>query len=400
MHQINGICKCLVATTEQAEGRAPHVGCRRRERSFSHGERSPRRHLAVVVVIGTLIGAAATVGGAERGPRPVSERVRYEAAALALDQGDERLSVQLLEELADDTSSDRARSLYRALIARAEGRLDRVDEIFRNMPLAPPGELGGEYAWVETPLAVLAAERELDRIRRENEDRLDQILSQHYEARGGLEKLLSLTDLLANGHQGVGAQEFPFQQARKRDRFYRFDLQTPGGLRVEAFDGDVAWEFDSPRGETQAAYLPESRMTEFKRLAFFDEVLVRFKTTGEQLFLKDTETVDGREYYPIDVSAGGQLLETIYLDSETLLEARRLIWNVDGSLLAERVFEHKDVDGISLPATQTIWVEESAVTYRYDQCTLDVEIPVRVFVLSEFNDGLSERSPAPIGTLP
>ncbi len=85
-------------------------------------------------------------------------------------------------------------------------------------------------------------------------------------------------------------------------------------------------------------------------------------------------------------------METIYLDAETLLEGRRLVWDAHGSLLAERIFEHKTVDGVSLPATQTITVGASTVTYHYDEYALDVEIPVRVFVLSEFNEGLSEGS--------
>ncbi len=72
--------------------------------------------------------------------------------------------------------------------------------------------------------------------------------------------------------------------------------------------------------------------------------------------------------------------------------SRRLAWDVDGSQLAERIFEHKIVDGVSLPATQTIRVEASAVTFHYDEYALDVDIPVHVFVLSEFNEGLSEGS--------
>lgn len=341
-------------------------------------------------MIGTLIGCASTTGVAEGTTQPNTERVRYLTATLALEQGDERLGVQMLEELAGETSYDRAFSLYRALIARAEGNFDRVDEILRDIPLAPPDEPRGEDAWIETPLAEISAERELDRIRRENDNRLDEILAQHYEARGGLEKLQSLTDLLAIGRMVVGGQEFPIQLARKRDRFYRFDLEMPGGLRVEAFDGDFAWGFDGPQGDTQAAYLSDPRLKELKRLSFFDEVLVNFEMIGQQLFLKNTETIEGREYYPIDVSGGGQVLETIYLDAETLLEGRRLVWDVDGSLLAERTFEHKIVDGISLPVTQKIRIGASTVTYHYDEYALDVDIPIRVFVLSEFNEGLSE----------
>ena len=393
MQQINGILSFNGTKTEQPEGQAPPNGWVWSKRPFSRDELRPRWPLALVVVlIGALVGCAGTSGRAVRDSQPGGEQVRYLTAVLALEEGDERLGVQILEELVDDTSNDRALSLYSALVARSEGRLDRVDEILRDIPPPPSGVPRGEYAWIETPLATLAAERQLDRVRRENGDRLDQILSQHYEARGGLEKLQSLTDLLAIGRLEVGGQEYPIQLARKRDRFYRFDLEMPGGLRVEAFDGDVGWGFDGPQGDTQAEYLSEPRKKELERLSFFDGVLLRFETTGQQLFLKNTETVDGREFYPIDVSDGGQLLETIYLDSETLLEGRRLVWDAHGSLLAERVFEHKTVDGISLPAQQTIQVGTSTVTYHYDEYALDVDIPISVFVLSEFNEGLSEGS--------
>ncbi len=72
----------------------------------------------------------------------------------------------------------------------------------------------------------------------------------------------------------------------------------PGGLRVEAFDGDVAWGFDGPQGDTQATYLSEPRLAEIKRLSFFDEVLVRSETTGQKLFLKTSEILDGQGVLP------------------------------------------------------------------------------------------------------
>ena len=378
---------------EQSERPVPITGWVRRPRFVMHENAGTRLCIAIVaVMIGALIGCASTSGVANRSTQPDAERVRYLTATLALEQGDERLGVQMLEELADDTSSDRALSLYRALIASTEGRLDRVDEILRDLPLPPPDEPEGRYGWIETPLAVLAAERELDRVRQENDDRLDEILSQHYEARGGLEKLQSLTDLLAMGRLAVGGQELPFQLARKRDRFYRFDLEMPAGLRVEAFDGDIGWGFDGPGGDTQATYFSEPRLRELQRLSFFDDVLVRFETTGEKLFLKNTEILDGQEFYPIDISEDGRLVETTYLDAETFLEGRRLVWDAEGSLLAERVFEYKTVDGVSLPTTQTIRVGASTVTYHYDEYALEVDIPVRMFVLSEFNESLSEES--------
>ena len=371
----------------------PITGRVRRAGSIVHEDlRASWSVFIAVFMIGALIGCASTSSIEEQGTKPDSERVRYLTATLALENGNERLGVQMLKELAEDTSNERALSLYEALIASTEGNLDRVDEILRDIPPPPPKEPRGEDAWIETPLAMLMAGRELDRFRRENDDRLDEILSKHVEARGGLEKLQSLTDLLALGRLEVGGQEYPIQLARKRDRFYRFDLEMPGGLRVEAFDGDVGWGFDGPGGDTQAEYLSEPRMKELMRLSIFDEVLVRFERTGQKLFLKNTEILDGREYYPIDVSEDGKLVETIYLDGDTFLEGRRLVWDAHGSLLAERLFQHKTVDGISLPAQQMIRIGASTVTYHYDEYALDVDIPVRVFVLSEFNEGLSNGS--------
>jgi hypothetical protein len=393
MQQINSIFNSPATKTEHPEILAPLFGWIRRVRSISHKDLGRGFGIAIATgMVGALIGCAGTSGVAARDTQPDSERVRYITATLALEQGDERLGVQMLEELADDTGNNRAHSLYRALIASTERNLDRVDEILRDLPPPPPDETGDGYAWIETPLALLAAERELDRVRRENDSRLDDILSQHYKARGGLEKLQSLTDLLVIGRLVVNGQELPIQLARKRERFYRFDLEMKGGLRVEAFDGDVAWGFDAPRGDTIAAYLQEPRATEIKRMSFFDEVLVRFEKTGHELFLKTIETVDDRDYYPIDVSEDGRLVETIYLDGETFLEGRRLVWDAHGSLLAERIFEHKSVDGISFPAQQTISIGASTVTYHYDEYALDVDIPVRVFVLSEFNEDLAKNT--------
>jgi hypothetical protein len=243
-------------------------------------------------------------------------------------------------------------------------------------------------------LVRLAAEIRLARLEAEADQRLEQVLARHYEARGGLDRLRSVEDLMAIGRMVIGEAELPFRLLRKRPRFYRLDLATPEGVRIMACDGQVSWRVDPARGDGKPEYLSGTQGTQLLQQSYFDDVLIRYRETGEKLFLAGTEVVNGREAYRIEIDIPRGDHHAIFLDTETLLEVQRLIWTDPNAPPVEMTFEHVDVDRRMMPARQTVRTADGSVEYIFDTYDLESVINVEIFDLGfAHRGGESQKTP-------
>jgi hypothetical protein len=188
-----------------------------------------------------------------------------------------------------------------------------------------------------------------------------------------------MQDLVAIGRMVIGEAELPFRLLRKRPRFYRLDLATPQGVRIVACDGQVAWRVDPTQGEGEPEYLSGAAGQRLLQQSYFDDVLIRFRETGEKLFLAGTEMVNGREAYRVEVDIPRGNRHAIFLDVDTLLEVRRLIWTDPDGPPVELTYEYVDVEGMPMQARQTVTSTTGIVDYIFDDYHLDQVIDLEVF---------------------
>lgn len=108
--------------------------------------------------------------------------------------------------------------------------------------------------------------------------------------------------------------------------------------------------------------------------SYFDDVLIRFRSTGERLFLAGIENFDGADAYRIDVEVLGGGRYRIFLDIESLLEVRRLIWTDPHDTPVEITYEYGGVDGLPMPVRQTVTTATETVEYLFDDYKLQQPI--------------------------
>lgn len=334
-----------------------------------------RRFCAAVLLAAIPATSAGLAGDPE-----TERRVTFEMATQALQDGDSRLAADLFRALVD-VATGPERALYSALLLRAEGRaadsdaaleelLDDVDGV----PFAP------DWAWSE--LVVRVARQRLA-VRHEQASRdLEAILARHYVARGGESVLRSLQNMVVRGTLRSGGTELAFRLARKRPRFYRLDIATPEGRRIDACDGQVAWNLLISPSEVVGGLLDGATANRVLAVSYFDDVLLRYRQTGERLYFAGTETVGAGEAYRIEIDGPAGHHETSYLDAVTLLEVKRVIWGEPGSQPAEVIsVEYGESDQPPLPVRQVVETADGVTEYSFEQYDLSSELDPSAFDL-------------------
>ncbi len=335
--------------------------------------------LVFAVVVGIPFISAPSYGQAGILDGEVEARVNFEVALQALEGDETHLALSILHVLTDSAPDDMPEAqVYEAVTARAEGRVAAAEEaVLRILADTPPGEF--TYPWVYDELVRWGAEIRLVEMKKRASADLEALLARHYEARGGHDRLGSLDDLVVTGRMTVADREVPFRLCRKRPRFYRLDLATSGGIRTTACDGQVAWRFNSANDSGRAEFLSGTQGEDLLSQSNFDDVLIRFRSTGERLFLTGLESIDGADAYRIEVDLPGGGHHSIFLDAESLLEVRRLVWADPTNVQAEITYEYGDIDGLPMAVRQTVTTAAGTVEYLFDEYQFQQPIDVRIF---------------------
>ena len=312
---------------------------------------------------------------------PETDRhIRFEMASEALEHGDDRLAADLLRELLGLTTGPEAQ-LYSALLLRAEDRvadsnaaLAGLLEAVNGVPFTP------RWAWSDL-VGRVAKQRLADR-QEEGRRHLEAVLARHYEALGGAAMLRHVRDFVAHGKLRSQGTEAIFRLARKRPRFYRLDIVTPDGRRIEASDGQLAWNLRVSPSGVEGGYLAGARADRILGESYFDDVLLRYRDTGERLYLAGSETIESGEAYRIEIDGPSGHHETRFLDAATLLEIRRLIWDQRGDTPAAVItLTYRTFDGRPLPIRQVVETADGVTECSFERYDFAAELDPHGFDL-------------------
>ena len=335
--------------------------------------------IVIAVFIGFAAMSAAGHGQAGSYDSQIEARLQFEAALQALAGGDVYLAAGVLRGLAAAVPDGAPeRRVYEALVARAEGR-DAASDVAVLEILAETLPDDFTCPWVYDELVRRGAEIRLAEMKRRAAADLEALLAKHYEARGGLDRLRALDDLVATGRMVIAGREIPFRLYRKRPRFYRLDLATTRGSRITACDGQVAWVFDPANDSGKAEFLSGEQGEGLLRQSYFDVVLIRYPDTGEGVFLAGIEDLDGAEAHRIEVDLPGGGHHSIFLDAESFLEVRRLVWADAADTPVEITYEYGEVDGLPMPIRQTVTKAAGTMEYLFDKYEFEQPIDVGFF---------------------
>lgn len=149
---------------------------------------------------------------------------------------------------------------------------------------------------------------------------VDEILSKHYAALGGLENLKTLTSMKASGKMVMGGgMEAPIVSYGIRPNSVRFEMTFQGKAALSAYDGKTAWMLNPFMGSNDPEIMPKEEADDFVDDADFDGPLVDYKDKGSTIEFAGKEDVEGSDAFKLKLTLKNGKTRYIYLDVESYL---------------------------------------------------------------------------------
>lgn len=209
---------------------------------------------------------------------------------------------------------------------------------------------------------------------------VDEILTKHFEAQGGLEKLKKMQTCRMTGKMSMGnGAEVVITMERKRPGKSRTEFAVNGMTGVRVADGANSWQFMPFMGQPAPERLSGEDLEEAIEQADFDGPLMDWKAKGHALELVGTEPVDGAPAYKLKLTRKGDKVEFYYLDAESYLavkrEAKRVVrgTEIDGEAWLS---DYKEVAGLMMPFTMTQGMKGSERRQAMTFEKIEVNVPL------------------------
>ena len=209
---------------------------------------------------------------------------------------------------------------------------------------------------------------------------VDELLAKHYQAQGGLEKMLKVQSWRMTGKMSVGpGMEAPFVMEKKRPGKMRLEFTFSGMTGIQAFDGKTGWAVMPFMGKKDPEPMPEEQLKEMSDQADFDGPLVDWKAKGHTVELVGKESVEGADAYKVKLTKKDGREEFYYLDADSYLiikeEAKRTMrgTEIEGE---SSLGDYKDVNGLMVPYSITSGMKGNPQkqTLSMDKIEVDVAI--------------------------
>jgi hypothetical protein len=219
---------------------------------------------------------------------------------------------------------------------------------------------------------------------------LDEVLSNYYEAIGGLDAWQSVQSIKMTGKMMMGGMgiEAPFTVMAKRPNMARIEFVFQGMTGVQGYDGETAWQVMPFAGSTEPEEIPEGQAEDLWETADVDGPLVGWEESGHTVELLGMEETAGTQAYKLKITMNSGSVQYYYLDSEYFVPIKMEgVREVQGRTVEFEtiVSDYKEVGGLmiahSIEARPKGAPAGQAVTI--DVVELNVEMADSLFVMPE-----------------
>ena len=217
------------------------------------------------------------------------------------------------------------------------------------------------------------------------EVKLDEVLAEYVEARGGMEVINELKTMKASGKMTMGPMEAPLSFVYKMpDKVYTtFELQGMTG--IQAYDGEQGWQVMPFMGKTEAELMAGDELKQLKDQADIEGVLINSAAKGITLELVGTTEIEGTPVIEIKATRKSGDVVTVYLDEEYKLEVmtRSKVSAMGQEIEAETYFsDYKEVGEFGIPVAHSMAVKVNgavAQTLTFEKFEYNVEVDDELF---------------------
>jgi outer membrane lipoprotein-sorting protein len=179
---------------------------------------------------------------------------------------------------------------------------------------------------------------------------VDDIVTQHLNAIGGLARLKSVTSIRQTSEMTREGTTMTMVVTAKRPNLARQEMTLQGQTIVQLFDGTTAWMINPFTGSSEPVALtgPDAEMT--RDQATFDSPLVDYKSRGTTVELVGTEDAAGKKVHHLRVTSKTGRVQEIYIDAATGLQ-NRVVTQTHQGAVDQTFSDFKEVDGVKMPFT-------------------------------------------------
>ena len=180
----------------------------------------------------------------------------------------------------------------------------------------------------------------------------DELVNKYIEARGGLQKIKSVTSMRMTGSMNMANLEVPITMLMKRPNSVRMEFTVKGSTGIRAFDGTAGWTLMPFLGTPGPVAVTGSELRDLQDQADIDGALVDYTAKGNKLELAGKEKVNGADTFKLKVTRSSGGVEWIYLDAGTYLDIKEdATHTIQGAEREVETFinDYRDVDGLKFP---------------------------------------------------
>jgi outer membrane lipoprotein-sorting protein len=214
---------------------------------------------------------------------------------------------------------------------------------------------------------------------------VDEIVARNLAARGGADKLRAVTSVKMTGRVKGPGGEYPVVSWAKRPNKMRRERISEGQTFVLGFDGMTVWQINplvSPKPREIAG--PQADRTR-QDAGAFDTPLLDYKAKGTTVELVGTEPVQGITMHRLRVTWKNGSIQEIYLNVETMLEAKIVMQMEQGgrkALVTSEFYNYKEVNGVTMPfGIRQSFNGQVMAEVIYDQVEFDAPMADALFAM-------------------
>ena len=185
---------------------------------------------------------------------------------------------------------------------------------------------------------------------------VDELIAKNAAARGGLDKIMAIKTLKAEGHLrvggGFGSLDLIHVQYQKAPDLVRTEDTVQGLTQVQAWDGHQAWQISPFQGRKDPERMSADDAKGLADDAPIAGALIDYRARGSQVAYLGTEDVEGTQAYKLKVTLKSGNIEYVYLDPDQYLEIRvvsqRMVRGTESETITD-LGDYERVDGVYFP---------------------------------------------------
>lgn len=209
------------------------------------------------------------------------------------------------------------------------------------------------------------------------------ILEKLIDASGGRKLLSSVKDTRMTGTLNIVMMGMSgsLTICHKEPNMMRMDMEVGGMVMTTAYDGETAWWTNPQTGATEE--LPADQEDEIIRMAYGNDILLNPDKHGVTYTLKESENIEGKDYFVLVQTFSDGYAQTMYIDSKTYLPYKTVATVNQMGVEAESetfLSDYRKIDGMMVSFSMRIFYDgEEAMTMTFTEVKYNTGVEDSLF---------------------